>query len=84
MFGVPVYTTANIPVNLMTGTSTDTSWAALVDLDQVAVGSRQDVEVAYSTEVRFDFGQTTVRVIGRFDIQPLNAAATVILPGIRP
>jgi HK97 family phage major capsid protein len=84
VFGVPVYTTANIPNNLTTGTSTDTSWAALVDLDQVAVGRRQEVEVAYSVDFRFDFDQTAVRVVARFDIQPLNAAATVILPGIRP
>jgi hypothetical protein len=64
------------------GTSNDTSYAALVDLDQVVVGRSTDVQVAYS-DYAFNADQTAM-VIGRFDIQPVNAAATVIRPGIRP
>lgn len=102
LFGVPVETSANIGVTETAGTSSDTSWAALVDKSQVVIGygtPEQDflaskfgavdypdmgVEVAYSSEVNFFSDQTAIRVIARFDIQPLNAAATVVITGIRP
>lgn len=84
LFGVPVYLSSQIPTTETTGISTDTSHVILADMSQIVVGQRKQVEVALSTDYKFDADQTAIRVIGRFDIGVLNPAGVYIMLGVRP
>lgn len=84
LFGVPVYLSSQIPTTETVGTSTDTSHVILADMSQIVVGQRKQVEVALSSDYAFNADQTAIRVLGRFDIGVLNAAAVYVMLGVRP
>ena len=46
LFGVPVFISNQIPVNL--GAGTNQSWILVVDLNQIVVGRRREIELSYS------------------------------------
>ena len=83
IFGIPVSTTSNLPINGTYGTSSDASNVILADMSQVVIGRRKDVEVAVSTDFAFKNDQVAIRVIGRFDIGVINPEAVVVLKGVR-
>jgi HK97 family phage major capsid protein len=83
LFGARVFTTTNLPINGVTGTSNDTSTVILSDMSQVLVGCAKEIEVAYSEDYAFNADQTAIRVIARFDIGVSNAAAIVVMTGVR-
>ena len=76
--GVPVFTTANISITETTGTSSDTSYAILVDMDQVLVAQRKQVELTMSTDYAFNADQTALRVVARYDLAAPNPKAIVL------
>lgn len=82
LFGVPVHTTGNLPHSETVGTSTDASRIVVADMSTVAVGRRKVVEVALSTDYRFEHDQTAVRAVARYDVAPLQAAAIEVLTGV--
>ena len=53
-------------------------------MSQVLVGQAKNIELAYSTDYAFNADQTAVRVIARFDIGVVNAAALMVMTGVRP
>ena len=83
LFGVPVYLSSQIAINETVGTSTDCSWIAVAQMDQIAVGRRQDINVAYSESRYFEFDQTAVRVTARFAIAPINEEGIELITGVR-
>lgn len=83
LFGAPVYLSNHIPNDETRGTSNDCSTVLLADMTQVVVARRQDVELAYSNEYRFDYDQTAIRVVARYDIAAVNPEAVVIIGGVR-
>lgn len=83
VFGVPVYVTSNIPTNLTVGQSTNNSLGILADMSQVLVGRRRDVELMMDTSLYFHYDQTALRVVSRVDMQVGNAAAVVVMTGLR-
>jgi HK97 family phage major capsid protein len=66
------------------GTSTDTSYIALADMDQLAAAQRKAITVEYSRDFAFSSDQTAVRTLARYDIAPINVAGVEIITGIRP
>lgn len=84
LFGIPVYVTNHIPNDETRGTSNDCSHVILAPMDQVIVAQRQDVEIAFSGDFRFDYDQTAVRVVARFDVGAINPEAVVVIGGVRP
>jgi HK97 family phage major capsid protein len=83
VFGVPVFTSSNIPVNLTVGQSTNNSLGILADMSQVLVGRRLDTEILMDMSRWFEYDQTAVRVVSRVDMQVGNAAAVVVMTGLR-
>ena len=83
MFGVPVFTSSNVPVNLTVGQSTNNSLGILADMSQVLVGRRLDTEILMDMSRFFEYDQTAVRVVSRVDMQVGNAAAVVVMTGLR-
>jgi HK97 family phage major capsid protein len=83
LLGIPVYVTSNMPVNQTVGTSPDVSPVLLVDMTQVIVGMRRDIQLEMSRDFAFNQDQTALRLITRFDIQPVTAANTVVVNGLR-
>lgn len=82
------YTLLGHPVNVSTqiptdgGAGTDESQIVLADLDQVAVGRDQDVQVTFLDQTYGDFDQLAIRVTARFDIGLLNGPGVVVLNGV--
>lgn len=83
LFGIPVYISANMPSAQTVGTSTDCSTVILADMSQIVVGMRQDLQIQMSQDYAFNADQTAIRLIARTDVQPINAAATVVITGLR-
>ncbi len=44
---------------------------------------RQDLQLEMSRDYAFNADQTAIRLIARTDVQPINAAATVVINGLR-
>lgn len=84
LFGIPVITSSVIVTNETVGTSTDCSWIALIDLDQIVIGQRKTVETTYDSSFAFNTDQTVVRTVARFDIQVLDPKGVELLTGVRP
>jgi len=82
LFGVPVYATTNVPVDQTQGTNDDASTILLLDRSQVVIGRRKQVEISYSEHFAFDADQTAIRLVARYDIQAINAAAIVKIIGV--
>ncbi len=83
VFGVPVFTSSNVPVNLTVGQSTNNSLGILADMSQVLIGRRLDTEILMDMSRYFEYDQTAVRVVSRVDMQVGNAAAVVVMTGLR-
>jgi HK97 family phage major capsid protein len=83
LFGQPVWITTNITAAETVGTSTDCSWVALADMSQIVVAQRKQVEIEYDRSYRFNYDQTAIRAIARFDIGTINAAGIVLTTGVR-
>ena len=82
LFGVPCFSTTNIPVNQTQGTDTDSSTILLLDRSQVVIGRRKQVEISYSEHFAFDADQTAIRLVARYDIQAINPEAIVKIIGV--
>ena len=83
LFGIPVYASSQISTSEVRGGSGgNCSWIGLCDMQQIAVGRRDDLTLKYSTDFKFDYDQTAVRATRRWDIQPINVAACDVLAGI--
>ncbi len=82
LFDLPVYTTGNISTNETQGTSTTSSWIAVVDLSQIVVAEREDLRVDYSPDYKFNQDQTYVRTIARYDIDVMNDKAVELITGV--
>jgi HK97 family phage major capsid protein len=83
LFGIPVFISGNLPSAQTVGTSTDCSTVILGDMSQIVVGMRQEIQVEMSRDYAFNADQTAIRLIARTDVQPINAAATVVINGLR-
>jgi HK97 family phage major capsid protein len=83
VFGIPVFITANLPSAQTVGTSTDCTTAVLADMSQIAVGWRKQITLEMRRDFLFNADQTAIRLIARLDVQPVNAAATVVITGLR-
>ncbi|WP_267594345.1 phage major capsid protein [Carbonactinospora thermoautotrophica] len=84
LFGIPVYVSNQISNAETVGTSNDCSWIALVDLDQVVIGRRQEITVRYSEDYAFNADQTAIRTVSRWDIAPLDPKGVELITGVRP
>jgi HK97 family phage major capsid protein len=84
LFGVPVYVSNLISITETQGTSTDCSWAGLVDLGQVAVGRRTEITVSYSADAYYAEDCIGIRTTSRWDVAPIDPAGTQLITGIRP
>ena len=75
--GIPFSTTTQIPVNITTGTSTNTTYILLVDLNELIIGDNKTLELAVSTEATYttDGGTTWVSAF--------QAQQTLFRAGIR-
>jgi len=82
LFGTPVSVSSQIPTNL--GATTNESWILVVDMNQIAIGRRREIELSYSEHFAYQNDQIAVRTTGRFDIQPINVAGTQIIGQTRP
>ena len=83
VFGVPVFVSSQISVIEEVGASGAVcSYIILADMNQVVVGRRTQIDLAYSSDVSFDTDSTAVRATARFDIQPTYPTAVEVLDGI--
>ncbi len=78
LLGLPVLVTTQFPVTA--GATT----VLLADVSQVAVARDRDMDVTLLTERYADYDQIGIRVVSRWDVGPLNAAAVVKLEGVTP
>lgn len=84
LFGVPVFLSSQIPIDLTVGTSTDTSWIALVDMEAVVVARREELRVEFDASYKFGSDQTAIRTISRWDVGVIHNAGVRVLTGVRP
>jgi len=84
LFGVPVHTSSQLSITETRGTNSDCSTVLAVDMSRVVVARRAQLEIAYSPDYAFHKDQTYVRVVARFDIGLVHAAAVEIVAGVRP
>jgi HK97 family phage major capsid protein len=83
LFGVPVYVSSQISTTETVGTSEDCSWVGVVDMSQIVVARRNEITIEYSRDFRFDFDQTAIRTVSRWDIAPVNEEGIEIITGVR-
>ena len=81
---LPMLTTKTIPINVTTGTSTDTSYIFTADWSQLMVGMRTDFNLRFLGE-RFiaDNLQYAFLAYLRADVQLAQPAAFVVDTGVR-
>lgn len=84
LFGIPVHVSSQIAVDETTGANSDTSWFAVVDMNQVVLARRQDIRLEMTDAFRFNRDQTSIRTTSRWDIAPINPTAVHITTGVRP
>lgn len=95
LLGYPLRVSAQIPVNLTVGTSTDTSEVYFADWDDAVIGQNMELAVDVSGEASFSDGGTNnvsafandltlVRAIERHDFGLRHAAAFAVMLGVRP
>jgi HK97 family phage major capsid protein len=81
---VPRYSTTQVPVNLTTGTSTDTSDAFVGQWDELMLGVRSNLEIQFLGERYADNGQVAFLAWFRGDVQLAHPAAFNVVRGLRP
>jgi len=85
-----ILTSAQIPVNLTQGTSTDTSEAYVGDWSSLMIGVRRSITIEVSrqstvgTDSAFDRLQVHVRAYLRADVQLAQPSHFVVMTGLRP
>lgn len=84
LFGVPVFISSQIGIAETRGTSSDCSSIAVCDMSRLVVARRKEIELAYSPDYAFHRDQTYVRVVARFDVGLVHAAAVELIAGVRP
>ena len=77
------YTTAQIPINLTVGTSTDTTEVYTADWSQCWIGIRTGFNVRFLTERFADTGQYAFLASLRTDVQLAQPSAFVVDVGVR-
>lgn len=82
LLGLPVRTTIQLHNDPSDQTSPSTMM--LADMSQVAVGRDLAPSVRLLDQTFGDFDETAIRVVTRWDSQPLNAEAVILLSGITP
>jgi len=83
LWGIPIFVTNSLSITTTVGTSSDTSQIILADMEQVLVGERQKVEIAYSEDYAFNAYQIAIRGFARYDIGLANAAGVEVISGVR-
>ena len=93
--GVPFFLTTQIPVNITTGTSTNTTYLVLVDINELIIGENQALELAVSDEASytpnggttwisaFQAQQTLFRAVLRHDIAHRRPNHVIVQTGVR-
>jgi HK97 family phage major capsid protein len=93
--GVPFYTTTQIPVNITTGGSTNTTYLIMVDVNNLVIGENAQLALAVSTEASYtpDGGttwvsafqntQTLFRATLRHDIAHRRPNHVIVQTGVR-
>jgi HK97 family phage major capsid protein len=84
LFGIPVHVSNQISNAETVGTSNDCSWISLVDMGQVVVGRRREIQVVYSADAYYDTDSTGIRTTSRWDIAPLDPKGVELITGVRP
>jgi HK97 family phage major capsid protein len=92
--GVPFFTSNQIPINLTTGTSTNTTYLMLVNMSETIVGASQDLtldvssEASYTTDggttwvSTFQNNQTLFRAVMRHDINHRRPNQIIVQTGV--
>lgn len=81
---IPRYSTNQIPVNLTTGTSTDTTEIYAGDWSHLWLGMRTELILGTLVERYAEFGQIAFLVWLRADVQLSQPAAFNVITGVRP
>jgi HK97 family phage major capsid protein len=81
---VPMVTTSNVPVNLTTGTSADTSDIIVGDFRQMLVGIRDEFSIIVLRERYMDTGEVGFLAMLRADCAVARPASFSALRGVRP
>jgi HK97 family phage major capsid protein len=68
-----------MPANLNGGAQ---STIMLADFSQIAVAQDLNPQVTVLSELYADYDQQAIRVVARYDMQPLNPAAVVLLKSV--
>ena len=86
IFGIPVFTTTQLPINLTKGSSTDCYEIFLVDMAEVLVGfwGAMEVMATGTTTDAFTKNQTWIRVLQLMDTALRHPAAAVYSADARP
>ena len=79
LLGLPVIIANRIPVE--TGTP-DTTSVVLADMSTIAVARDTNPSIKVLTERYAEFDQIGIRVVCRYDIQPLLPSAVIVLRGV--
>lgn len=79
LLGLPVIITNRIPVD--EGTP-DTTSVVLADMSTIAVGRDMNPSIKVLTERYAEFDQIGIRVVCRYDVQPLLPEAVIVLRGV--
>ena len=85
VYGVPVFTTTQIPINLTVGTSTDTSEVYLGAMREAIIGQRQSITIEASMEAgnAFQNDQVMIRAITRVGFGLRHTESFEVLTGTR-
>jgi HK97 family phage major capsid protein len=95
MDGVPFFATTQIPINITTGSSADTTYFILVDANELIIGDKGEMEFAVSTEASytpdggttwisaFQATQTLFRASIRHDIAHRRPNHIIVQGGVR-
>jgi len=83
LFGMPVKTTTQIPINLTVGTSSDCSYIILGNWPSYAIGEAGAIEIAVSRDEKFSYDQVLIRAVHYVDGVPKQPEEFYILKGIR-
>jgi HK97 family phage major capsid protein len=86
VWGYPVYTTTQIPINLTVGTSTDCSEIYLGAWGEALIGQNMALELRASDEAgnAFEYDQTFIRAIMRVAFAVRHGESFEVLTGVRP
>jgi Predicted phage phi-C31 gp36 major capsid-like protein len=86
LFGYPVFTSSQIPINEAKGTGTNLTTLQLVRMPSIYIGvgtGPQGVEIDISEHAEFKAAGIAIRAMARVDLQPAFATAIAICDGIQ-